>query len=373
MKLAKYFTTVLCGGLGLFLLGMGITNILTQQRQIETFKPVQAIISSSKPVKQFYPSKGQKKEKYIPRIRYSYEVNGRTYSNDSAFPSKETGSRGWAKKVTDRYKKGDESTAYYNPANPAESFLIREYSFEPYIAVFPGIFLTVLGFIFYFAPVISNINPPPPRQVEPGRFKLVPSVALGRKQRIALSGFIVWTGAWGLTAFHYFSHASQPEIAAYIVSAIYLAASIGILAGFLHFKRLGKHVGQAMVFTGSGTFRLGNNIKAEIRQKVKSGVQIEKARFGLLAYKLELVRIAGKPTVNNEIIYEKWFNGLRNYSLPQQETLSFDADFEIPTDIPATSPVNTKSYPRYYWVLSYKLELENNPDYRERYFIRVEA
>ncbi|MGD2088721.1 MAG: hypothetical protein PVH61_21260 [Candidatus Aminicenantes bacterium] len=77
--------------------------------------------------------------------------------------------------------------------------------------------------------------------------------------------------------------------------------------------------------------------------------------------------------MNNEIIYEKWFTGLKNYSFPQQETISFDADFEIPKDIPPTSPVNTKSYPRYYWVLSYQLNLENNPVYRERYMIRVEA
>ncbi len=374
MKLAKYFTTVLFGGLGLFLLGMGIINILAQQRQIETFQPVQANISSSKIVKQFYRSDGKRKEKCIPRIRYHYEVNGRTYTNKKAFPSEETGSRGWAKKVTDQYKKGDEVTAYYNPASPAESFLIREYSFDPYLGTFPGIFLAVLGLIFYFAPIISNIKPPPPRQVEPGRFKLAPSVALDRKQRMALTGFFLWTGAWGLVAYHYFSHATAPyQVASYILSVVYLAASIGILAGFLHFKRLGKHVGQANVFAGAGTFRLGDRIKAEIRQTVKSGIKIEKAEFGLLAYKLEMKRIAGKMSVNNEIIYEKWITGLVNYSIPGQETVSFDAAFDIPKDIPPTSPVKTKRYPRYYWVLRYKLKLENNPDYRERYFIRVEA
>jgi hypothetical protein len=57
----------------------------------------------------------------------------------------------------------------------------------------------------------------------------------------------------------------------------------------------------------------------------------------------EIVRLAGKLTVNNEIIYEKWFDGLRNYSLPQQETLTFDADFEIPKDIP---PSPARSIPK---------------------------
>ena len=79
--------------------------------------------------------------------------------------------------------------------------------------------------------------------------------------------------------------------------------------------------------------------------------------------------------MNNEIIYEKWITGLKDYSVPGhgQETISIDAVFDIPKDIPPTSPVKTKTYPRNYWVLWYKLKLENNPDYRERYYIRVEA
>ena len=60
MKLAKYFSTAFFGGLGLFLLGMGIINILTQQRQIETFQPVQVEILSSRIAKQFYRSSGKK-------------------------------------------------------------------------------------------------------------------------------------------------------------------------------------------------------------------------------------------------------------------------------------------------------------------------
>jgi hypothetical protein len=59
-------------------------------------------------------------------------VNGREYVASRVTPLSESRSGRWAYRVVDRYHAGSDYTAFYDPANPAEAFLMRSRSIIPW-------------------------------------------------------------------------------------------------------------------------------------------------------------------------------------------------------------------------------------------------
>ena len=80
---------------------------------------------------------------YEPRVVYGYVVDGRTYTNDDISVGSDTFTerRQDADTVLDPYEQGGSTTVYYDPADPASSFLAPRYEF------FPGGVLFALGML----------------------------------------------------------------------------------------------------------------------------------------------------------------------------------------------------------------------------------
>ena len=64
---------------------------------------------------------------YIPRLRYTYQVSGTTFTGDKiTFGFHQSyGSEAKAQAVLQRYPVGSNAMVYYNPANPGEAVLER--------------------------------------------------------------------------------------------------------------------------------------------------------------------------------------------------------------------------------------------------------
>lgn len=94
---------------------------------------------------------GDRGTTYTPWVRYEYVVDGRTYRSNRITPLDISAGREWAQETIDRFDVGGIATAYYDPADPAQTYLIREASFLPYVFVlFPMIFTCLgLGTIFH--------------------------------------------------------------------------------------------------------------------------------------------------------------------------------------------------------------------------------
>ncbi len=86
---------------------------------------------------------------YGPEITYEYDVAGKHYTSSSVLPLGQfsTSDRNWAHDIVRPFKAGRQSTAWYNPADPSEAFIAREYSFlapttvlfsTPFVVIFPG-------------------------------------------------------------------------------------------------------------------------------------------------------------------------------------------------------------------------------------------
>ena len=72
---------------------------------------------------------------YRARIRYRYLVAGRELSGDRFRFGFSTGSRSYAKQLVQAYPAGRRTTAYYNPADPAESLLSPGLSAEDFFGL----------------------------------------------------------------------------------------------------------------------------------------------------------------------------------------------------------------------------------------------
>jgi hypothetical protein len=70
---------------------------------------------------------------YQPNVSYTYTVDGETYTaNTIAFGSEiEADSRGYAENVISNFEADDSVTVYYDPANPADAYLIPRLDFLP--------------------------------------------------------------------------------------------------------------------------------------------------------------------------------------------------------------------------------------------------
>ena len=120
------------GRLGLFVMGafcsvflaFGVTMLAKEQRRLSVYQPVTATVLSTR-VEEHSDSDGST---YEPVVVYRYRVRDREYTASRVTPLAESRSGRWAYRVTARYQAGSSHTAFYDPENPADAYLLRRRS-----------------------------------------------------------------------------------------------------------------------------------------------------------------------------------------------------------------------------------------------------
>ena len=85
---------------------------------------------------------------YRPTVSFEYRYGGENYTSHSVFPSSSTpnyDTESAAREVLAGYEAGSEATAYVDPDQPADAFLLREASGGPLLAIGIGAALALLG------------------------------------------------------------------------------------------------------------------------------------------------------------------------------------------------------------------------------------
>ena len=124
------------GRIGLFIMGafcsvflvVGATMLAKEQRRLSVFRPVEATVLSTR-VDEHSDSDGST---YEPVVVYRYRVNDREYTASRVTPLKQSRSGGWARRTIARYDVGSHYTAFYDPDDPGEAFLLRSRSVIPW-------------------------------------------------------------------------------------------------------------------------------------------------------------------------------------------------------------------------------------------------
>ncbi len=89
---------------------------------------------------------------YQPRIDYEYLVNGQRHASSRYSFFRMTSGRGWAENIAAKYKAGTTHPCFYDPDNPNEAVLLREFSGLGFWfgALFPWLFIGVGGMMLVF-------------------------------------------------------------------------------------------------------------------------------------------------------------------------------------------------------------------------------
>jgi len=359
--------------LPLLFIGIGTYQVYDQHCKITTFQPVRATVMDTRiEQRTSRDSDGRTQTTYKPVVKYRYEVNGRSYTAQSVTPIGLSAGRAWAQRIIDRYPKGTTTTAYYNPENPGEAFLLRQYSFFPYVFVlFPMLFLAAAALMSVQSRT-SLRRPARPRLRTAGWFEIKPLLPIATRFRTALIVAVVWHGVGVLAWGHYFTVAGRPyELFAIIATAVYEALGM-IPAGFAaYYYFLGRNVRDAGLRLNAETFVLGRPITAKVELPVRKGLYLEQLSLALICDRTTRTRRANKTTITTQACYEDRTTVLEQQQAHAGETLAGTATLSVPADQPPSSPPRQKAYPRYAWRIEVHARIADSPDYRGRFPIIV--
>jgi hypothetical protein len=130
MVVQRLFGLVAVGVGGLFVYNAAQTFQATERRQ--EYEPIEARILESEVETDVSPSAEDPSEnmtRYLPNIEYEYTVGGETHVNDNVYPGPTTSgshTEEETQELVDRYPAGETVEAFYDPDDPAASFLENE-------------------------------------------------------------------------------------------------------------------------------------------------------------------------------------------------------------------------------------------------------
>ncbi|GAB4191535.1 MAG: hypothetical protein Kow00105_05580 [Phycisphaeraceae bacterium] len=149
MRIAGYlFVLILTAGL---LIGLGGYGAFVQQQKLQRYQPVPASVSSN----EVQPSR---LGGYEPAVTYTYQVAGKTYESHRVAPLRVHGSRSWAESVSRRVR-SEGTTAFVNPYDPADAYLLPIGRFRPYGLMLAGLTVFALGLLPLFRGGVFSREP----------------------------------------------------------------------------------------------------------------------------------------------------------------------------------------------------------------------
>lgn len=112
---------------------VGTLQELREARALRTFRPVAATVLSSDV--EYVRSAGSRTSAYRPMVRYEYIVAGERHVADRVTPLHESRSASWASALARRFVPGTKVTAYVNPGDPDDAYLVRTRSWLPWVFI----------------------------------------------------------------------------------------------------------------------------------------------------------------------------------------------------------------------------------------------
>ncbi len=357
--------------IGLLISVGGIVGIHTQYHRYTTFVPVKAIVDSTTIKTKTYTSNHRTTHSYQPIIRYRYKVNGIGYVSEQYTPIPfRTSNHSFALSIINKFKVGQTVTAYRNPQNPNEAFLVKKYYFMPYLFTLIGMPLFVIGFLFIFSGYKRIL---PPKFAGAGWYRFFPMRSVSDKLKCAGFIAIIWNLLGAGVLGHYFASAPKPYfLTAYVMGGFYEILGM-IPVGFLaYFWILQKRTAAPVLLAEHDKFKRGEKVKVRIEQKFNTELLVEELLLILVCIKHAKVKRASKTEYRTTRTYENPISLLKDRPVRKAQPLTVDTEIEIPSDKSPTSPKGYKKYPRYEWFIEVVTKIAKSPDSKLAFPIAVE-
>lgn len=348
------------------LLMWGGSSIVHQDRVIKNAEPMQARITESQTVtRTSHSNKGRRRTSYSPQIAYQYVVGGRPYNGSAIYPARVTVSgQAQSDALVARFRVGSYVDAHYDRRNPAEAFLIKRYSFEPYFPILLGLALAGATAGAY---CVASKNAPVP--TARGRFQLQAGRTLAFKSNAWQLFACFFLSVGGMAFFHYFSVADRPyDTSSKVMLVIFAVAAALVLLCTGYYWKLRRSMDDAVVTIESHPVKRGEPLRMNVILPVSGGGRIDSGVFTLACVRQDRTQSGGKTQYSSRDEWTSRQEMLQGQDLTSDRLLTHDLQFLPPLGQPATS--TDKSYPRYTWELRLHVK-RTGPDYKAKYAIDV--
>jgi hypothetical protein len=359
----------------LFLVGLILAaamgnSVLWQHNAIHRFVPVAARIQRADLVRH-----SGKHVYYSPEATYTYDYQGQTYHSSRVLPYAESGDHAWADDIFQplflAQVQGRAVTAYVNPDDPAESILVRQYSFTPYVFTAAGILLAEIG-IGILTRVLGGASTTMTAIAldDSGWQLLLPQRSLRRR----FTDSLCWTLGAALATvpalFHYIQIAGQKNGIA-IFWAIAIGVTLAIL-GFMTLRRwsLTRHVSDARLRIRPAPMKLAEPLEIDVEMDAFTPLRVKEFLAKLICQEHYRERRGTKTQTGVRVKGEFPLRLAADTQIPAGQTLAGKGQFVLEGPWPATS--NAKVYPYYTWQISISAKLSGSPDYTSLFPLTVE-
>ncbi len=358
---------------GLVFVAIGGGMAFKQHRKIQHAQSTTATILSTDIERHTSTdSDGHTSTTYKPIVNYRYVVDGKTYECGDPLPLSIKSGHAWARRIVRQFKVGATVDAFYDSANPSKAFLLARYSFFPYIFIlFPSIFIAV-GIGVALAGGASTRRPPRPVARNDGWFELAPRWRIAARRRAAAIGTVAWFGFGFSASGHYFAVAKPPyETLALVLTGIYAGIGLIGVGMWLYYGRLGRNLRDATVYIDRDSLAAGDALTIGARQEMLDSRLVQKVSMGLVCAATTKTSSGGKTTISTSNCYERLDAVLENQRATAGETLNYAGQVTVPDDQPASTEPGDKGYPRYRWSIRLDVDIDDCPDYRADFPVRV--
>jgi len=359
-------------GIPLIFLAIGAQQILSERRKINTYQPIKATVISSKvETRTSTDSDGNRSTSYEPVVTYTYSLDGKNYQCDDALPiSGYSAGRFWARSIVKQFPSGKRTTAFFNPEDPNQAFLIKEYSYLPYVFVqFPLLFLMVGVTVgLAFRPPKRKLAPP---KIDRGQqYRLRPKRSLFRRRLAAFVITGIWWGIGLATSGHYFLMAGNYETLGLIITPIYFAIGLIPMGMFIYYWLQGRTLSEPSVYTSVDRFTVGEPFEIDVKLPMRINTDINKLEVALVCDTHTRSRSGNKTSYASHESFKDAVTIMENEHTRADEVIGDRHTFTVPADKPATTIHS--GYPAHEWSIQIELDIPGRPDYKGAFPIPVD-
>ncbi len=122
----------------------GVWQEVRETRALRSFRAVTATVLSSD-VESVRSAGSSRSAAYRPAVRYEYVVDGERHVADHVTPLHESRSYRWASDLAHRFVPGSTVTAYVDPRDPDDAYLVKTRSWLPWLFIAGPVLLLVIA------------------------------------------------------------------------------------------------------------------------------------------------------------------------------------------------------------------------------------
>jgi hypothetical protein len=345
--------------------GFSLSEVQRQHYVARTYVPVEAVIIDAH-VESHHRSKGA--TQYVPKITYEYQVNDQPYRSSRFRAVSVWGNQDWANSVVERYPARQDCRAYYDPAKPEDSVLVRGYVFSPYLNSLMSVFIVAGGVAMALSLWFQRRRESLP--AENGWFEFPPTLSDHGRLKIASLATLIWYGLGAVVVAHYLYCVPAPHLSSSVHTLMAFAALGLIPIGFaIRYFLSTRNLKEARLLLNEPFVDLGREFKFALSQQPTRALLFNTVQVNV---RCVATKAKGKSR-QRRILYEQQSVSLKNHSLSLHETLELSGALTIPPGQLPTGRDPSDKYTQINWEIALQCNIKGAPNYEVKFPVRCSS